>query len=290
MSWPSKCRKPPTWPRVVTRKVPVQVARVVDEEVVRKIPVQVCRMVQEEQVRRVPVTTYQTGRRARAAANARAGLQNGRGRSRAAHSGDHLSHGDRRTCRADPVQVCKIVAMQQTVRIPRVVEKRIPVVYTQQVPRTVVMRVPLKPVAILLRRFDGGGRVRRPGCYAGAGRSTYVPAPAPSSRPRGQPTPAPLAQTPRRRHGESEHRAPTSALDFAPEEKVSPGRWTKRRTGRLVARASEPKTLYLSASEWAGRPSQCFPLNNQRQGHGPMWVSAPFYALAGRGPTPWPVV
>ena len=58
MSWRSKCRKPPTCSAIVTRKVPVQVARLVDEEVVRKVPVQVCRMVQEEQVRRVPVTTY----------------------------------------------------------------------------------------------------------------------------------------------------------------------------------------------------------------------------------------
>ena len=57
-SWPSKCRRRRYVQRVVTRKVPVQVGRMVDEEVVRKVPVQVCRMVQEEQVRRVPVTTY----------------------------------------------------------------------------------------------------------------------------------------------------------------------------------------------------------------------------------------
>ena len=44
--------------KVMTRKVPVQVCRMVNEEVVRRVPVQVCRMVQEEQVRRVPVTTY----------------------------------------------------------------------------------------------------------------------------------------------------------------------------------------------------------------------------------------
>jgi hypothetical protein len=36
-----------------------------------------------------------------------------------------------------------MVAVQQTVRVPRCVEKRIPVTYTRYIPRTVCCRVPL---------------------------------------------------------------------------------------------------------------------------------------------------
>ena len=42
-----------------------------------------------------------------------------------------------------PVQVCRQVAVNQTVQALRTVEKRIPVTYTYRIPRTVVYRVPL---------------------------------------------------------------------------------------------------------------------------------------------------
>ena len=116
-------------PQVMTRKVLVQVCRMVQEEHVRRVPVttyrqvvervrqqtpvQVCRMVEEERVRRIPVTTYRIVTEERV--------------------------------EQIPVQVCKMVAFEQTVQIPRLVEKRIPVKYVRQVPRVVVMRVPIDP-------------------------------------------------------------------------------------------------------------------------------------------------
>jgi hypothetical protein len=133
--------------RIVTRKVPVQVARLVDEEVVRKVPVQVCKIVQEEQVRRVPVTTYrQVVERVKQETPVQVCKM---------VEEEVVRRVPVTTCRMVseerveqiPVQVCKIVAVPQTVRVARVVEKRVPVTYTQQVPRTVVMRVPLETCA-----------------------------------------------------------------------------------------------------------------------------------------------
>lgn len=133
--------------RVMTRKVPVQVCRTVEEQVVQKVPVQVCRIVQEEQVRRVPVTTYRP-------VTERVQQQTPVQVCKMVEE-EVVRRVPVTTCRMVveervdqvPVQVCKMVAEQQTVRVPRVVEKRVPVVYTQRVPRTVVMRVPIDPCA-----------------------------------------------------------------------------------------------------------------------------------------------
>jgi hypothetical protein len=48
-------------------------------------------------------------------------------------------------CEQVPVQVCKQVAYEQVVRVPRCVEKRTPVTYTLRVPRCVTYRVPIDP-------------------------------------------------------------------------------------------------------------------------------------------------
>ena len=42
-----------------------------------------------------------------------------------------------------PVHVCRMVAVQETVRVPRVVQKVTPVTYTQYTPRLVCARIPL---------------------------------------------------------------------------------------------------------------------------------------------------
>jgi len=44
-----------------------------------------------------------------------------------------------------PVQVCKMVPMEETVRVPRIVERRTPVIETYRVPRTIVFKVPIDP-------------------------------------------------------------------------------------------------------------------------------------------------
>ena len=97
--------------RVVTRKVPVQTVRYVDEQVVQQVPVQTMRMVAEEQVRQIPVQVCK------------------------------MVSEDR----VEPVsvQVCKYVTEQRTAQVPRSVEKKVPYTYTVRSPRTVVMRVPL---------------------------------------------------------------------------------------------------------------------------------------------------
>ena len=41
------------------------------------------------------------------------------------------------------VQVCRMVSETQTVRTPRVVEKRTPVIQSVRVPRTVCLRIPI---------------------------------------------------------------------------------------------------------------------------------------------------
>ena len=130
--------------RVVMRKVPVQVARMVNEEMVRKVPVQVCRMVQEEQVRRIPVTTY---KQVVERVEQQTPVQVCRMMEEEVVRRIPVT-----TCRMvteekieqTPVQVCRMEAVQQTVQVPRVVCKQVPVTYTRRVPRVVCMRVPVE--------------------------------------------------------------------------------------------------------------------------------------------------
>ena len=131
--------------RTLTRKVPVQTCRLVDEEVVRKVPVQVCRMVQEEQVRRVPYTTC---RQVIERVENKVPVQVCR-----MVPEEVVRKVPVTTCKMayeerveqEPVRVCRQVAVSETVRIPQCVERRVPVTYTYRVPRTIVCKVPLDP-------------------------------------------------------------------------------------------------------------------------------------------------
>jgi hypothetical protein len=131
--------------RQVTRKVPVQVCKYVDEVVVQKVPLQVCRMVQEEQVRKVPYTTCrQVTERVECKVPVRV--------CRYVEE-EIVRKIPVTTCRMVyeerveqvPVKVCKMVTENGTLRTPRVVNKQVPYTYTVQEPRTVVMRVPVDP-------------------------------------------------------------------------------------------------------------------------------------------------
>jgi hypothetical protein len=129
--------------RVVTRKVPVQTMRYVDEQVVQQVPVQTVRMVPEEQVRQVPV---QTVRKVVERVENKVPVQVCR-----MVPEEQVRQVPVQVCkyvaeeRVEPVsvQVYKIVTEQRTAQVPRVVEKRVPYTYTVRSPRQVVMRVPL---------------------------------------------------------------------------------------------------------------------------------------------------
>ncbi len=129
--------------RVVTRKVPVQTVRYVDEQVVQQVPVQTMRMVAEEQVRQVPV---QTVRKVVERIENKVPVQTMR-----MVAEEQVRQIPVQVCkmvsedRVEPVsvQVCKYVTEQRTAQVPRIVEKKVPYTYTVRSPRTVVMRVPL---------------------------------------------------------------------------------------------------------------------------------------------------
>jgi hypothetical protein len=131
-------------PQEVVEQIPVQVQRQVAETCTRKVPVQVCRIVNEEQVRQVPVTTYkQVVERVPKQVEVKVCKM---------VTEEHVRQVPVTTCkwvqeeRVEPIQVrvCKIVEQQETVQQPRVVCKKVPVTYTVRVPRTVVMKVPIE--------------------------------------------------------------------------------------------------------------------------------------------------
>jgi hypothetical protein len=62
-----------------------------------------------------------------------------------------------------------MMAFEQTVRVPRCVEKRVPVTYTRCVPRTICCRVPVDPCLV---------PVPSSGCATGCAPVTIQPAPA----------------------------------------------------------------------------------------------------------------
>ena len=131
--------------RVVTRKVPVQTVRYVDEQVVQQVPVQTVRMIPEEQVRQVPV---QTVRKVVERVENKVPVQTMR-----MVPEEQVRQVPVQVCkfiteeRVEPVsiQVMKYVTEQRTTQVPRVVEKKVPYTYTMRSPRTVVVRVPLDP-------------------------------------------------------------------------------------------------------------------------------------------------
>jgi hypothetical protein len=86
-----------------------------------------------------------------------------------------------------------MVAVEQTVRIPRIVEKQVPVTYVQQVPRVIVRRVPIDPC---------GNPIATPVTVApqatpsySSPSPTYSPSPSPSRSADQQPTLAKPGQT-----------------------------------------------------------------------------------------------
>jgi hypothetical protein len=129
--------------RVVTRRVPTQTVRYVDEQVVQQVPVQTMRMVAEEQVRQVPV---QTVRKVVERVENKVPVQTMKMvaeeqvRQVPVQVQKFVTEE-----RVEPVQVqvMKYVTEERTMQVPRVVEKREPYTYTQRTPRTVVMKVPL---------------------------------------------------------------------------------------------------------------------------------------------------
>ena len=129
--------------RIVTRKVPVQTVRYVDEQVVQQVPVQTMRMVAEEQVRQVPV---QTVRKVVERIDHKLPVQTMR-----MVAEEQVRQVPVQVCkivsedRVEPVsvQVCKYVSEQRTAQVPRIVETKVPYTYSVRSPRTVVMRVPL---------------------------------------------------------------------------------------------------------------------------------------------------
>ena len=195
----SKCRKPRSSLGQLTRKVPVQTCRVVNEEVVRKVPIQVCRMVQEEQVR--AVRPYTTCRQVVERVENKVPVQVCR-----MVPEEVVRKVPVTTCKMayeerveqDPVRVCRQVAVSETVRIPQCVERRVPVTYTYRVPRTIVNRIPL----------DACGNDIVVADHDGAVMSTVAPSPmmvAPpsatisSGSPSRSTTGVPAAAVPRRR-------------------------------------------------------------------------------------------
>jgi len=99
--------------KVVAEEVPVQTRRYEQVEMTRTIPYKVCRMVEQQYVREIPVTTYRMAWEERE---------------------QDVSY-----------RVCRMRPFVKTVRVPRCVEKRIPVTYTCCVPRVVCCRIPLDP-------------------------------------------------------------------------------------------------------------------------------------------------
>jgi len=88
-------------PQTVAEQVPMQVVKYMPEQIVRKVPIQVCRM----------VTSSKS-----------AGCRSQPTRPSMKSASKPVSY-----------QVCRMVAEQQTIRVPHTVEKRIPVTYTYNV-------------------------------------------------------------------------------------------------------------------------------------------------------------
>ena len=189
----------------VVQQVPVQTVRYVDEQVVQQVPVQVTKMVAEEQVRQVPV---QTVRKVVERVENKVPVQVCR----------YVSEEQVRKVpvqvykvvteeKVEPVtvQVCKYVTEERTAQVPRVVEKRTPYAYTVRSPRTVVLRVPLDPCGNPIPTSPSAtGTVAAPRAATAAG--GVVPATAIAPLPSAKPT-APSA-TP----------APTAAPSLSPAE------------------------------------------------------------------------
>ena len=252
--------------RIVSHKVPVQVCRYIDEEVVRKVPVQVTRMVEEQQVRKVPVTTvHQVVERVpqQVAVQVCKMVEE-----------EVVRKVPVTTCRMAyeerveqiPVQVCKMVAVQETMRMPHAGE-RIPVTYTCRTPRVVCMRVPLEATAC---------------CDSGV--QTVLPITT---------TPATIAPPTTILRGERSRRSPLAPASSSPRRPMSRKRKTARPrekpgTARsshdwIPTRRSVPsRTIRFSRRPRKARTSRrtirtrLEVLANQRQGHGQHKGRAPF--------------
>jgi hypothetical protein len=170
-------------PRTEVRKVPVQVCRYQDEQVVRKVPVQVCRMVQQEEVRRVPFTVCkQVVERVENKVPVRVCRMVTEEQVRKVPV-TTTRYVQEEQVEEIPVRVCRQEQIEETVRVPVRVEKRVPVTYTYRVPRTVVYRVPIDPC--------GGVVYAGPPVVPGSAMPDPPTASYPSKRTKQEPTPAP---------------------------------------------------------------------------------------------------
>jgi len=130
-------------PQTVVEKVPVQVTRYEDRVVTRKVPVQVYRVEQHEEVRQVPHVSYdRVVERVEQQQEVRVCRYQPREVVRKIPVTTHRVEYEERV-EQQAVKVCKMVAVEQSVRVPRRVSYWAPVTYTRLMPRTVVMRVPL---------------------------------------------------------------------------------------------------------------------------------------------------
>jgi hypothetical protein len=114
-------------------------------------------------------------------------------------------------------------AIQQTVQVPRVVQKQVPVVYTQKVPRVVCMRVPVEdPCAPTCCGSSAGvvlpaaAPVQVVPTPAAPPTGTFAPAPAAPT-----PAPAPPSGTTQGTQGQGQNNA-TKKPELGPEEQIGP--------------------------------------------------------------------
>ena len=135
-------------PQTVTEQVPVQVTSYRAEQVVQKVPYQTCRIVQQEMVRKVP---YTVSRPVTQHVDRKVPVQTTRMVAEEQVSGKVPYQTCRMVCRRStasgnfqvPLQVCRMESYEETVRIPHVVEKRIPVTCNYTVPHVECFRVPV---------------------------------------------------------------------------------------------------------------------------------------------------
>ncbi|MGE0608655.1 MAG: hypothetical protein AB7O62_16290 [Pirellulales bacterium] len=142
--------------RVETYKVPYQVQRYVDEEMVRTVPVRTCRMQTEEFVRRVPYTVQkQVVERVEQQVPVQVCRYERQEMVRKVPvTVQRMVYEER--VEETPVQVCRYEQVVQTQRTPRTVCKKVPVSYTCRVPRLVVKRVPVDECTPVFGDVYGG--------------------------------------------------------------------------------------------------------------------------------------
>jgi hypothetical protein len=127
---------------VDTVKVPTQVGRWVEEEVVHNVPVRVCKMVPEQQTRRVPYTVNrQVTERVERQIPVRVCRYVSQEKVRKVPV-TYTRMMYEECVKQVPVRVCKMIPTTRVVCVPRVVRRIVPVTDCRCVPRTVVIQAP----------------------------------------------------------------------------------------------------------------------------------------------------